>query len=252
MKVESLYVVAFTSDTEAVKVAVGLFYRHAPKAINALAVYAPDKVREGQPVLYQMSTLKKGEPVQLRVLSKSKNTNLRDAINLAPEELEAVPEPEKRASVGMYLVIHGTSFKAEAGYGASLISRIQPIIESAGAPKVICLVRCFAAPPADELPNEKALPDESSTIIVEDMLIALNKVGCKPLITAWSTVVSAYPGKIIGGTVPFGAKLVQGELRIARPTAQTREQYKFGYYVNGDNKIIVLPASKIQDHYLAD
>ena len=56
-----------------------------------------------------------------------------------------------------------------------------------------------------------------------------------------------------GGTepVPLGAKVInQGDGRYRRPTPTDREQSKFGYFVNEENKIVVLPGNLIRSHHL--
>jgi hypothetical protein len=245
MRVESLYVFAFGGDPETLKVTLGLFHRHAPKAANALGVYVPNFETD----LFQIPTLKKGNTPDLKV--KTGNTNIKRALPLAPEtDFTSDEEPGRRASVGMYFVTHGMTPSATAGSGAEMIARIEPVFASSGPPKVIALVRCFGAPSKNSLPSEKALPDQPSTILVEDMLVALNQRGWRPLITAWVAFVSASPATKTD--IPLGAKVITTDTGFARTTSKSREENKFGYYVNGDSKIIVLPASQIRDHYLAD
>lgn len=260
MKVQLLYVVAFGSQGETTEVAVGLFHKHAQKSDNALGVYAKSSEHddEAPAKLVQIPSLVKGNPPGLDEIKTSANStrNFKPALKKLPDtNFAAAVVPGRRASVGMYLVIPGMVPEDQRDEGGWLVRSIQPLIEMGGKPKVVCLVRCRGAHRIDKSPHGKPLAAEAQDngLVIENMLIEFKKQNCRPLITAWAVPISASPGqRPTAGVVPFGGKLVtvEKEKQVRRPTAEDRENYKFGYFVNDDDEIVVLPASAIRNHYL--
>ena len=259
MKVDLLYVVAFDARGETTQVTVGLFHKHAPHALNALGVYAraDDNDDEAPGKLYRIPNLQKGAPPSLDTIATSANKtrNFKGEVSKAPKtNFTPVEVPEKRATVGMYLVCHGASYQDMGGEGEWTVRTIAPLLEIGGAPKIVCLVRCWGAPEDTAKLHGKPLPSQTTSdgIFIENMLVTFDELGYRPLITAWTSPISASPGKTVTqGTVPFGAKIVSADGQNRRPTMQDREKYKFGYYVNDEGKMMAIHAGAINPHYLS-
>lgn len=260
MKVQTLYVIAYDNSGETTKVTASLYHKHSPKSDAAVGLFAKFEAGPKAPAtLYKIPNLLKGNPPGLdRVKGGNMAKNFRQPVR---EEMQAGPIdvgiPENRGGVGMYLLSHGDNCQDAKEDAVPIVDSLKPILEAGVRPNIVCLVRCFAACHDQDFIEEihnKPLPQEPEPgvmgSVVVNMLVQFNKLGCRPLLTAWSAAVSTQAFKNLPGDIPRGAKVITLGKETRRPTAEDREKYKFGYFVNDDGKMIVLPASQIQDKYL--